>query len=259
MCEFIEEGASPVGTSAPSTSAASHIVEDEVAEAAATEVEGTWTQDAGQVALVVQPPEAEGAVAWRDRIRILICGHSMVFWAAHQAKRTRIGSQLGLSRWATVEWRGRRGLRWAGLLPLLFEGRNPPPPHILVVHLGGNDLGMMKGVALSCQAQDDFREIMRRWPGVLIFWSAMLLRRVWREALDHRAVERARRMANRALFRAMTRGLGIYLPHPQIRAESADLYRGDGVHLSTSGNAIFLNDLRQGLRLALSHLWGAEA
>ncbi|XP_054846595.1 uncharacterized protein LOC129337113 [Eublepharis macularius] len=253
------EGTSGDGGAAPSASAGSQTAEEGMVEAAATEIQASWPEEAGQLALVVQPPEAEGAVGRQERVRILICGHSMAFWAAHQARRSWIGSQLGLSRWATIEWQGRRGLRWAGLLPLLFEGRSAPPPHILVVHLGGNDLGLMKGVALSWQARDDFLEIRRRWPGVLIFWSAMLPRRVWREALDHRAIERARRMTNRALFKIMTGGLGIYLPHPQIRAESVALYRGDGVHLSYRGNSIFLDDIRQGLRLALSHVWGAEA
>ncbi|XP_054830943.1 uncharacterized protein LOC129326671 [Eublepharis macularius] len=204
--------------------------------------------DPTPVALAVEP--GEGAVSCREKRRILICGHSMVFWAAHQARRSAVGSQLGLSEWAAVEWQGRRGLRWPGLLPLLF-GRSGPVPHILVIHLGGNDLGLLHGRALSLQAKWDLREILRRWPDVLIMWSAMLPRRVWREARDRRAIERARMKANRAIQKALGDGLGVYLPHPRIRAEVAGLYRKDGVHLSEAGNQIFLNDLRQGLRLAL--------
>ncbi|XP_054851803.1 uncharacterized protein LOC129340933 [Eublepharis macularius] len=184
------------------------------------------------VAVAVDQVEPEGAVVRRGRCRILICGHSMVFWAAHQAKRTHLGSQLGLSRWAQIEWQGRRGLRWPGLLPLLFEGRSAPPPHFLVIHLGGNDLGWVKGKALTLQAQADLRFILSRWPGVLIIYSAILPRRVWKEALDHDAVERTRRKANKAMFKALGEGLGVYLPHPQIRDTYADLFRGDGVHLS---------------------------
>ncbi|XP_054835820.1 uncharacterized protein LOC129330021 [Eublepharis macularius] len=52
------------------------------------------------IAVVVDQPEPVGAVVRRGRCRILICGHSMIFWAVHQAKRTPLGSQLGLSRWA---------------------------------------------------------------------------------------------------------------------------------------------------------------
>ncbi|XP_054830429.1 uncharacterized protein LOC129343873 [Eublepharis macularius] len=224
---------------------------------------GTDDQAGSQVALpvavAVDNALGDGAVAHRGRCSILICGHSFVFWAAHQAKRTAFGSQLGLSQWATVEWQGRRGLRWPGLLPLLFEGRCAPPPHILVIHLGGNDLGLVKGKALSLQAQADLRLIGKRWPGVLIIWSDILPRRVWREALDAKAIEGARYKANKALHKALEKGLGVYLPHPGIRAALPDLYRGDGVHLSFKGNNIFLDDLRRGLLEALRHIWGVEA
>ncbi|XP_054850226.1 uncharacterized protein LOC129339666 [Eublepharis macularius] len=230
-----------------------------VEEEPAPEAEQEAAADGGQVAIAVEPVLQEGAAPGPLKRRIVICGHSMVFWAAHQARRTPIGSQLGLSAVATVEWLGRRGLRWPALLPLLFRGRKGPPPHILVLHLGGNDLGLVQGKALSLQATVDLREISRRWPGVLIFWSEMLQRRVWREASDPRAIEGARRKANRAMKKPLGEGLGIYLPHPRIKAEFAHLYRDDGVHLSPEGNEIFLDDLRQGLRLALSHLWGVRA
>lgn len=183
----------------------------------------------------------------------------MVFWAAHQAKRSAIGTQLGLSRWATVEWQGRRGLRWPGLLPLLFEGRKGPPPHILVLHLGGNDLGLVKGKALTLQALEDFRVIHQRWPGVHIVWSAMLPRRVWREALDAKAIERARKKANWEVGRTLLGGPGSYVSHPEIQAADGSLYRGDGVHLSEKGNQLFLESLRQGLLKVLMGKMGAAA
>ncbi|XP_054839438.1 uncharacterized protein LOC129332380 isoform X2 [Eublepharis macularius] len=215
--------------------------------------------DAGQVAVAVEPSGPDGAASNRERKRILIAGHSMVFWAAVQARRTPIGAQLGLSEDASIEWLGRRGLRWSGLLHLLFGGRTGPPPHILVLHVGGNDLGLLKGRALSLQVIADLRVIKSHWPDVYIFWSEMLPRRKWREYLDPRGMARARRRANRAIQKALVTGLGIYLPHPRIKAANAALYRADGVHLSPSGNDIFLDDLRLGLRLALGHLWGARA
>ncbi|XP_054828798.1 uncharacterized protein LOC129341752 [Eublepharis macularius] len=222
------------------------------------DLERDWQDDPPPVAVAVDPVDVPG-VFRRGRQRILICGHSYVFWAAHQARRTPVGSQLGLSERAEIEWRGRRGLRWSGLLPVLFGMGSGDPPHILVVHLGANDLGLLQGKALSSQALSDMRLIVSRWPGVLIMWSAMIPRRVWREAEDRTAIERARMKANRAIQKGLGEGLGVYLPHPRIRAEFPDLYRGDGVHLSQAGNVIFLTDLRQGLELALGYQWGARA
>lgn len=42
-------------------------------------------------------------------------------------------------------------MQWPGLLPL-FRDYTGPVPGILVIHLGGNDLGFVKGKALVFQA-----------------------------------------------------------------------------------------------------------
>lgn len=78
-----------------------------------------------------------------------------------------------------MEWLGRRGMHWPDLVPLLFEEQRGPPPHLLVLHLGGNDLGFMNGKVLVIQAHDDIRAIQRHWPGVLVLWSAIIPWLVW--------------------------------------------------------------------------------
>lgn len=171
----------------------------------------------------------------------------MVFWAAHWAKRSSHGSQLGLGAVATVEWLGRRGMRWPALLPLLMEERKKSPPQILLIHLGGNDLGLMKGKALVIQARNDLAEIAARWPGVSVIFSALLPRKVWRGQGNLRCLDKARRKVNREMRKAMVGGLGTFLPHPDIRVELDHLYRPDGVHMSAARNDVFLGDLRLGL------------
>lgn len=158
-----------------------------------------------------------------------------------------------------MQWLGRRGLQWSGLLHLLFHEFVGPPPKVLVIHLGGNDLGLVKGKALILQAHADFQLIRERWPGTLIVWSAMVPRRVWRGALNPLAIDKARRKANRELQRILESGIGVFLPHPSINAGQSELYRHDGVHLSERGMDIFLEDLRHGLRGALGLPVGAKA
>lgn len=51
---------------------------------------------------------------------------------------------------------------------------------MLVIHLGSNDLGLMKGKTLVIQAHEDLHWIKKQWPVVLIIWSAMLPKMVWR-------------------------------------------------------------------------------
>lgn len=182
-----------------------------------------------------------------------------MFWAAHRAKRVQMGSQLGLSQWATVEWRGRRGLRWSGLLPLLFTGPFITAPQVLVIHLGGNDLGMLKRKALVIQARLDLQKIREAWPDVRILWSAIVPRRVWRDVTDPGAMDRALKKVNREIRKSLREGVDGFIPHPCLKANLPNLYRQDGVHLSELGNDIFLQDLRQGLLEILDLPWGTSA
>ncbi|XP_015262016.1 PREDICTED: uncharacterized protein LOC107106395, partial [Gekko japonicus] len=211
-------------------------------------------------ALGYSPPDIQrlGFLVIAERKRVLICGHSFVFWAAHRASGTALGSQLGLSQWATIEWQGRHGLLWEGLLPLLFQGPPRMPPDVLVVHLGGNDLGFLNK-PLARQVIDDLQVIKERWPGVSIIWSAMIPRKVWLDVLNPKRNNRALRNINKNIKNFLDTGLGRFLPHPCIKPHCMEVFGPDGVHLSEQGNDIFLEDIRQGLQEALGLSVGASA
>lgn len=49
-------------------------------------------------------------------------------------------------------------------------------PHVFLIHLGVNDLGLMKGKVLVIWAKVDFQFIQQKYPDVLIIWSALLPR-----------------------------------------------------------------------------------
>ncbi|XP_053161280.1 uncharacterized protein LOC128349267 [Hemicordylus capensis] len=131
------------------------------------------------------------------RARVLILGHSIVFWAHKTARVAQPGTQLGLGQWADISWIGRRGMVIAQFLPMLqeFLAANPPPD-ILVLHLGENDLGSKSGLSIFHSLRKDILLVLEWCPGILILWSAMLQRRVWRGARDPYRVERARRKVN---------------------------------------------------------------
>ncbi|XP_042315071.1 uncharacterized protein LOC121926287 isoform X1 [Sceloporus undulatus] len=199
---------------------------------------------------------AEGAVCSVMRHRVLICGHSMVFWTARQARRSHFGSQLGLSDKAIIEWRGKRALRWHRLLHLLFGESQCLPPHVLVIHLGGNDLGFVKDKALVLQAIHNMRLIRERCPFITLIWSAMLPHQVWKCGCDPHILNRARRWVNNKIHNAMNGGLGFYLAHDDIMLLRPELYRADGIHPSEVGNQIFLRDLQAGVAACLASLVG---
>lgn len=68
-------------------------------------------------------------------------GHSFIYRAAQRAEDRPGGRNLGLSG-IRVNWRGIRGLRWAQVLSeVVFISRLARGPVVLVLHVGGNDLG----------------------------------------------------------------------------------------------------------------------
>lgn len=74
------------------------------------------------------------------------------------------GLPLVLS-WAQVEWLGRRGMYWSGLLSF-FQEYKSSLPYLLLVLLGSNDFSHLKGKALVKQLRGDFGIIKGDWPGL---------------------------------------------------------------------------------------------
>ena len=74
-----------------------------------------------------------------------IVGSSIVKHAFARARNSFEGSQLDLNRQAaSLWWQGRKSLRWclvSGLIRTLL--RHEEPPDLLVLHVGGNDLGQV--------------------------------------------------------------------------------------------------------------------
>ncbi|XP_067322150.1 uncharacterized protein [Anolis sagrei] len=209
---------------------------------------------AGREQLVTAVPAESARLA--HRWRILVCGHSYVHWAERYARNSSFGQHLGCASTALVEWKGVRGLRWDGLVPLLFQDRSRPTPDVLVLHIGGNDLGLLNGRALYLQARADILKIWQAWPRVHIAWSAIIPRLRWPGGGDVRKLEKARKRVNRAMRTALARGRGSYIPHKDITHDKAQFYRSDGVHLTDLGNAQFLADLQLGIQEVLRGLVG---
>jgi hypothetical protein len=60
---------------------------------------------------------------------------------------------------------------------------------------------------------------------------------------------KARKMMNAAARSIFLCEAGGYIRHPSISIRELSLYRKDGVHLSTTGNAIFVNDMQGDLNI----------
>lgn len=190
------------------------------------------------------------SAGWRagSQKQVLLCGHSLLFWARKHAVSSSFGSQLGISGRACVSWLARRGMLWGHLIPMLtdYAGRHPPP-QILLIHLGSNDLGQRTTLSLRRQASEDFVAIQQLWPGVQLLWSEQLPRRAWRHARSVRRIDVARKRLNAYIGNRVAAQGGGVVRHPMIGWKDAHLFRPDGVHLSNEGNVLFLKDLQQGI------------
>ncbi|XP_061464726.1 uncharacterized protein LOC133376496 [Rhineura floridana] len=202
----------------------------------------------GTSPLVASPAAYAGVLSLPVPVRIVLCGHSILFWAHRRASSSFAGTQLQLSASAIVSWEARRGMLWDALLPLVCRTMaSAAQPHILLIHLGKNDLVQCPGMDLLLKVTHDLTWLRRSYPTLILVWSEMLMRRVWRGALHPNKIDRSRKWVSRKVRDLVLSLGGACITHDRIRFYSPQLFRDDGVHLSELGCDLFLEDLRLGL------------
>ncbi|KAM3936834.1 uncharacterized protein RB166_001414 [Leptodactylus fuscus] len=200
----------------------------------------------------------EASRAGLRRPHICFLGHSYVFWAAQRAEVRPGGKSLGF-REMEVKWRGIRGLKWCQVLPEAISiGQAAPPPVILVIHVGGNDLCVLRVAELITLMRADMERIASYFSEVILVWSEMIPRVTWQGARDAAAVERVRRMVNARLSRFVRSKGWVVVRHRQLEGDNRRLMRADGVHLNEIGLDIFLSGLQDGVEQALFLLGGGS-
>ncbi|XP_061440727.1 uncharacterized protein LOC133364348 isoform X2 [Rhineura floridana] len=134
--------------------------------------------------VVASPAAHTGLLSLPIPVRIVLCGHSILFWAHRRASSSAPGTQLPLSATATVHWVARRGMLWDAFLPSVCQIMSAADrPHILLVHLGENDLVQRPGLDLLLKVTRDLKWLISSYTQLIIVWSDMLVRRVWRGAV----------------------------------------------------------------------------
>lgn len=85
-------------------------------------------------------------------MRILIEGHSIIFWACERAATSPFGSQLGFGVWAQVDWVAKRGMLCGQILPLFLEYLQARSPPLVLVFTRGKrlvseDIGVLEATS----------------------------------------------------------------------------------------------------------------
>lgn len=110
-----------------------------------------------------------------------ICGHSYVFRAEKWALKRNFSPQLSIPMEnAKLHWIENSGMMWDQLIrPLIHTQHCLPVPDVLLVHVGGNYLGVMKLLDIIIQIKKDLRFIKQMPKNVTVVWSPLGPRKVW--------------------------------------------------------------------------------
>lgn len=182
-----------------------------------------------------------------------ILGHSYVYRGAMRADVRRNGRQLGFSRSdMQVHWIGLRGMVWSRVLSeFRFYASYDRYPDVLLLHVGGNDMAWRPSRHLIRDIKMDLLCLWTLCPNLIIVWSDIVARRVWREARSVDCINRARAKVNKEVGSFVKRHGGIVVRHKELEKPSEEFLLHDGIHLNEIGTDMWALDLREGLEMAL--------
>ncbi|XP_029472955.1 uncharacterized protein LOC115099443 [Rhinatrema bivittatum] len=182
-----------------------------------------------------------------------VVGHSFVHWAQRRAAKQAYGENLNLdtSKW-TIQWFGSWGMRWGQLSSFLQDQKGIRCfPRIMIVHLGGNNIGKSYCRDLNMNMRKDLVGMLNMMPGMKIGWSDIIIRmKNHAEPLWCWGVKKVNRQIGKWLVQ---RG-GFWIRHYSSWELIGGFFRSDGVHLSDIGNDLFNNALQEGLEQQIRYV-----
>lgn len=190
---------------------------------------------------------------------VWILANSYVFYGAKRAEVRPEGPQLGFpGDQVRIRWIGVLGMLWSRvLLEVHHCARLDRPLDVLLLHVGGNDLGLQASRELCRDIKYDFLLLRSLFPDTIVVWSDMVARTSWRLAAVSVAwVNKTRIKVNKVVAKFFVRNGGLAIRHRDLEKETWLLLRGDGVHLSAVGIDLWFLGLQDGIQQAL-RVWRA--
>lgn len=125
-----------------------------------------------------------------------------------------------------------------------------PLPSILVVHVGGNDLGNIRTLDLLFMIKKHLLHFKNTSPDRTIVFSEIIPRFSWLSSPQRKVMERMRKRVNRAMEKYMPSIGGLSYRNVDLEGGIPRFYRADGVHLSDVGVDLFNLGLQSGIEMA---------
>lgn len=179
-------------------------------------------------------------------------GSSIIKRAFCAARKEHGGANLNMLIEKGVFWQGKAGMRWADVLPKIKQmSQYEDPPKLLVIHCGGNDVGLIPAQVLRGRIRKGLQLISTLLPKTKIVWSQILPRNRWRadkSGKGNKALNKARVRVNASAANFVLAQGGFYVRYPGLDFSHPDMFLDDLVHLSGQGNQVFLGNLREALK-----------
>ncbi|XP_068099998.1 nuclear factor 7, ovary-like isoform X2 [Hyperolius riggenbachi] len=200
-------------------------------------------------------------VSTSGKKQILLLGHALLSQAEENAKTASYGHDLGFGKDNyTVHWAAKNGMSWRSLVPELKRKVDSlGVPSILVIHLGGNDLGFWPTHSLTSTIRKVLKNIAFRYRETKVFWSSIVPRAEWL----YTATEKGRKNCNDLVAWGAEEGGYKVISHFEVEKLFKERCKTHIKNQKVQGlSAIeldtFCMDIRDAIRKALSKAKQAE-
>ncbi|KAE8636735.1 hypothetical protein XENTR_v10003109 [Xenopus tropicalis] len=124
----------------------------------------------------VPRPRMDTGAADARQCKVWLMGHSFIHWAERRAAVRQVNCQLGFPvSQVKLQWVSRRGLRWDEIVPRAVQkAKEAGPPSVILLHAGGNDLGLYPMKALISTIRTDCFRLRSLFEGLIIIWSEII-------------------------------------------------------------------------------------
>ncbi|XP_069840715.1 nuclear factor 7, ovary-like isoform X2 [Dendropsophus ebraccatus] len=193
------------------------------------------------------PPEPQPELIGVQTVWIM--GDAVVHRAQARAAELPDGTQLGFpSDKCRLFWFGQTDLYWNEIKNLIKKAENQaPPPNIIVIHAGGNDLPFFSSMALVKVITTDIKIWMEKWPGLRVIWSNIIQRKYSCPGFHKSKIGKSIITVNRFVKRYVAKKGGKFLSHAVIDSKRDTFLSVDGECLSIAGLDLFNKVLKKQL------------
>ncbi|XP_078530637.1 uncharacterized protein LOC144817736 isoform X6 [Lissotriton helveticus] len=197
----------------------------------------------------IQPAEVAAVMPVRRTQNVWVIGDSWIFWLWKHALKSHVEKNLNLPDKNIFWFPDKEARFWKTVVPLLRSTVGVPLPDILVLHCGADDLGYQSVFSLTSAMKSDILKIMSMFPKLKIVFSCIAQRQNWLRQFNlYASPEKARRAVNRNITEFLRENRMFSIHHDNIIFYIDQMFLPDGVHLSSVGNSIFMDNICETLQ-----------